>query len=245
MGEVASPIRVLLADDHMVIREMLRLLFSQQEHIQLVGEAESCRDLLDCAALQQPDIIVLDAMLSDGNSIECIPQLKTVAPNAKIIMFSGTEDEVLLRRAVVAGALGWVRKTTSIEVLLRAIACVQSGEIWLERALVAQVLGEMVQHSAVLAEENSHKTSAPVPATPFSEQDAARIAALTLREREIIELIGQGLKNKQIAARLFLSEKTVHSHLASIFQKLELSDRLGLAVFAHRNGLLSSNSQNR
>ncbi len=237
MSDIISPIRVLIADDHLVIREVLRVLFRQREHLQLVGEAASCREVIDCAALLQPDIIVLDLMLSDGSSLECLAQLRTAAPRAKIIMFSGMEDEALLRRAVAGGALGWVRKTASIEVLLRAIECVHAGEVWLERALVAQVLGEMIQHSSAV-----QNVVSPKPALVLSPQDTAKIATLTVREHEIIELIGQGLKNKQIAAKLFLSEKTVHSHLASVFQKLEVSDRLGLAVFAHRNGLLSSSN---
>ena len=222
------PIRVLLADDHAVIREALRLLMGRQAHLHLVGEATTCREVVEVAAREQPDIIVLDLQLSDGSSLEWIPQLGRLAPGAKIIIFSGADDPEMPRRAVQAGALGWVGKGQSSEVLLRAIECVHAGEVWLERTLLARVLGQLTHHSGA--------GGAPV----ISPADAARIATLTPRERDIICLIAQGLKNKQIAARLFLSEKTVHSHLASIFQKLEVSDRLELAIFAHHNGLLDT-----
>ena len=228
MSESASPIRVLLADDHAVIREALRLLMGRQAHLHLVGEAATCRELLELAAREQPDVIVLDLQLRDGNSLEWIPQLGRLAPGAKIIIFSGADDPEMPRRAVQAGALGWVGKGQSCEVLLRAIECVHAGEVWLERMLLARVLSQLTHHSSASG------------AAMISPADIAKIATLTPREIEIIHLIAQGLKNKQIAARLFLSEKTVHSHLASIFQKLEVSDRLELALFAHHNGLLDT-----
>ena len=227
-SEKTAPIRVLLADDHAVIREALRFLISRQAHLRLVGEASACSEVLELAAREQPDIIVLDLRLRDGDSLACIPQLGLLAPGAKVIVFSGADDPEMPRRAVAAGALGWVGKGQPTEVLLRAIECVHAGEVWLERTLLAQVLSQL-----------THRSAPGGAAFVTSPAEAAKIASLTPREHEIIHLIGQGLKNKQIAARLFLSEKTVHSHLASIFQKLEVSDRLELAIFAHHNGLLS------
>lgn len=229
MSQNPLPIRVLLADDHPVVRDSLRILLSRHESLQLVGEAATSREVLELAARVQPDIVVLDLCLLDGDSLLCLPQLKIVAPFAKVVAFTDDDDTDLPRRAVAAGVLGWVSKGEALETLLRAIECVHRGEVWLSRILMAEVLGQLTAHQTPTS--NSVATSDAV--------SLAKIATLTPREREIIQLIGQGLKNKQMAARLFLSEKTIHSHLASIFQKLEVSDRLELAVFAHRHALLA------
>lgn len=244
MAEIYAPIRLLVADDHVFVCEMLQMLFEKLDRFQLVGEVENCRDVVQCAALQQPDVIVLDLILADGNSLVCLPKIKEVAPRTKIVVFSGIEDETVKRRAVTAGALGWVQKKHSIDTLVRAIKCVHAGEAWLERKFIAQVLSELTRHTnagALESRTNSTFSAAPTAVgnvvTNFSAKDAAKIATLTKREHEIIGLVSEGCKNKQIASRLFVSEKTVHSHLASIYQKLNVANRLELAVFAHRTGL--------
>jgi two-component system, NarL family, nitrate/nitrite response regulator NarL len=219
MSEAAKPIRVLLIDDQAVMGTALCLLLSSQSNLQVVGMVADCQEGLAVAASEQPEII----LLSDGlTSIDLLPNLLAAAPHARTIVLTDIPDPRLHHHIIGVGAMGLVLKEHTAEVLFKAIERVHAGEVWLERSAIAYVLNEM-----------SHPSKKTNP-------DDTDIAALTPREREIIALIGEGLKNKQIAARLFLSERTVHHHLASIFHKLGVTDRLELAVFAQRHGLLTS-----
>ena len=138
-----------------------------------------------------------------------------------MIVLTGMRDSEAHRRAVRLGAMGLVRKEQASAVLLQAIAKVHAGEVWLERTLVADVLGEMTRGGPVC------------PVDP----EAVKIATLTSRECELITLVGEGLKNRQIACRLCIAEATVRHHLTSIFAKLDVVDRLELVLYAHRHGL--------
>ena len=219
MSDTKKPIRALLVEDHLVLRTALRLLLSSQSHFQVVGEAANRPDALQLTTSEQPDIVLLDLYLEDGDSFELIPQLRAASPQTSVLVLTGTPEAQLQRRAISQGATGLVSKTQPAEVLLEAIDRVCAGEVWIDRSLLA----------SVFAEATPVKTHDPV---------AHNIASLTDREREIICLIGEGLRNKEIASRLFLSERTVHNHLASVFRKLGVGDRLELAIFAQRNGLV-------
>lgn len=219
MSETKKTIRALLVEDHLVLRTALRLLLSSQAHLQVVGEAANRPDALELTQREKPDLVLLDLYLEDGDSFDLIPQLRAAVPNMAVLVLTGTPEAQLQRRAIAQGATGLVSKTQPAEVLLEAIDRVCAGEVWIDRSLLA----------SVFADSMSAKTHDPI-----TEQ----IATLTQREREIICLIGEGLRNKEIASRLFLSERTVHNHLASVFRKLCVGDRLELAVFAQRNGLV-------
>ena len=148
----------------------------------------------------------------------------------------------MLQDAIKAGASGIADKREPFAVLLKAIECVHAGELWIERTMIAQVMQGVIQERLTPPRERRRNSpSAPPPASPTASERAA-IAQLTPREHEIIRLIGEGLKNKQIASQLFVNEKTIHTHLASIFRKLEVSNRLELALFAYRQGWISSAS---
>jgi two-component system, NarL family, nitrate/nitrite response regulator NarL len=217
----ASPIRVLIVDDHAIVRQGLRLFFAGYPGIVIVGEAATCTEALTAAAQTQPDIIVLDLAFGDANAVDFIPELLAAAAGVRIVVFTGVDDPALQRHAVSLGAIGVVSKDRAPEVLLQAITKVHAGQAWLERTMIADVLGEMT-------------------CTRRAKQldpEVAKIATLTSRERTIIALIGEGLKNRQIAARLCLSEITVRHHLTAIFDKLGVIDRLELAVYAYRHGL--------
>ena len=203
------------------MRAALKLLLDSCPDFQVVGEAANrvqalggLQELLP----QAPDIILLDLELSDGIGVDFIPVLREVAPSSRIVVLTGTTDLALHRRALGLGALGLVRKEQPPETLLRALERVRKGETWIEPALMQSALA--------------------APRHSLGDDIKARIATLSGRELEIVALIGQGLKNKPIAARLFLSERTVHSHLASIFRKLAVADRTELALFAARHELL-------
>jgi two-component system, NarL family, nitrate/nitrite response regulator NarL len=218
----AQPIRVLIIDDHVVVRAALRMFLDSQVGITVVGEASGPQDALGVAARELPDIILLDLDLGEANGLDLLPDLHTAAPDAHVVVLTGVRDAQMHRRAVRLGAVGIVPKERAPEVLLEAIAKVAAGEVWLDNLLIASVLGEMTRHQ---------------PSSPPLDPEAIKMKALTAREREIITLIGQGLKNQTIADRLCISEATVRHHLTSIYGKLAVGDRLELAIYAYRHGL--------
>ena len=218
-----SRIRILLIDDHELVRTGLRLLIERRPEMIVVGEATNRAEALALAAGEQPDIILLDLDLGGQDGLDFLPEMRVASKQARVIVVTGMRAPEKYRRAVQLGAMGLVRKEEAGEVLIQAIEKVHAGQIWLEPSIVAHVLAEMSKQRA-LGEE------------PIDPQ-ATRIARLTAREREIIALIGAGLYNKQIAERLSISEATVSHHLTSIFAKLGLANRFDLVVYAYRYGL--------
>lgn len=193
------------------MRAALRMLLSARPGLEVVGECASCERALELCARHQPDIALLDIFLAESSSLSCIPALVEVG--TRVLVLTGASDEAVIERALHLGARGVVRKEQPAPVLVEAIEEVHAGKTWRDPAL-------------------------RVGTTPSDAPEPSTLDSLTPREREVIRLIGEGLKNKPLAARLGLSEKTVHNHLASIFKKLNVGDRLELAAFARRNQLL-------
>ena len=218
---LSHPIRVVIVDDHVVVRTGLRMLIESRPGIIVVGEASNGAEALAVVARTQPDIIVLDLDLGGESGLDCLPALRTTASTARLLVLTGVRDPELHRRAVRLGSMGLVRKEEAAEVLLQAIEKVHVGEVWLEPAMIASVLGEMTGTRA----------------SQLLDPEAAKIASLTEREREVVTLMSQGLRNKQIAERLGISETTVRHHLTSIFAKLGVKDRLELVIYTYRHGL--------
>src|SRR5262249_33827302 len=169
----------------------------------------------------QPDVIVLDLDLGGENAIESLPLLLRTVPATRVLVLTGVRDPEVHRQAIRQGAVGLVVKEKAAETLLAAIARVRGGEVWLEPAMIARVLGDLTR---------------PQP-SPQTSPEAAKIARLTERERDVIALVGEGLRNKYIAERLYISEATVRHHLTAIFAKLGVSDRFELAIYAYQHGL--------
>jgi len=215
-----SSVRVLIVDDHGIMRAGLRMLLESQPGLVVVGEAATCAEAVALATDTQPDVIVLDLDLGGENAIASMPTLLR-APDTRILVLTGVRDPEVHRQAIRQGALGLVVKEKAAETLLHAIMQVRAGEVWLERTMIAQVLGELTR---------------PQPA-PQVSAEAANIAKLTEREREVITLVGEGLRNRHIAARLYISEATVRHHLTAIFAKLGIADRFELAIYAYQHGL--------
>jgi two-component system nitrate/nitrite response regulator NarL len=213
-------IRILIIDDHAVIRAALRMLLESQPGVVVVGEGAGSEEALAAATREQPDIILLDLDLGEVNGLDLLPQLHTAAPGSHVVVLTGVRDVEMHHRAVRLGAVGLVRKEKAADVLLKAIAKVYAGEVWLDRLLIANVLSEITR-----------------PTSQSLDPEDIKIKTLTVREREIIKLIGQGSKNQAIADRLCISEATVRHHLTSIFGKLGVGDRLELAIYAYRHGL--------
>jgi DNA-binding NarL/FixJ family response regulator len=203
------------------MRAGLRMLLESQPGLAVVGEAATCAEAVALATGTQPDVIVLDLDLGGENAIASMPTLQRVAPDTRILVLTGVRDPEVHRQAIRQGALGLVMKEKAVETLLHAIMQVRAGEVWLEPTMIARVLGELTR---------------PQPAQQVSAE-AANIAKLTEREREVITLVGEGLRNKHVAARLYISEATVRHHLTAIFAKLGIADRFELAIYAYQHGL--------
>lgn len=217
-ASTSAPISVLIVDDHAVVRAGLRMLIDQDPDMKVTGLAGNRSEALAAATSSQPNIIILDIVLGDEDGLSFLPELREVAPNARVLVLTGLRSSDSQRQAMRAGAMGVVLKEHAAEVLIKAIKKVHHGEVWLDRFTMGSVLQEFTEEKQI-------------------NPDKDKIATLTDREREVITLVGEGLKNKQIAARLFISETTVTHHLSSVFSKLEVSDRLELIIYAFRHGL--------
>lgn len=214
-------IRILLVDDHEVVRRGLRMLIESRPGLCVVGESVSQVETFELIAREKPDVVLLDLDLGDDNGLKFIPELRRRASATRIIVLTGLRDSTQHQEAVRLGAVGLVFKEQPLDVLVQAIERVHAGQAWLDPGLVANVLNE-------LSRVNNDDRIDP---------ELAKIALLTERERDVIGLVCEGLQNRAIADRLMLSETTVRHHLTSIFAKLGLESRLELLIYAFRNGL--------
>jgi two-component system nitrate/nitrite response regulator NarL len=212
-------IRVLIVDDHQMVRTGLRMLIESQPGMKVVGKAGNGAEALALAASKKPNVILLDIDLGSENGLDFLPELRQTATDARVLILTGVKDVEAHRRAARLGAAGLVLKEHTAEVLLKAIKKVHQGEVWLDRSMMGSLLNEMTQAAEKI------------------DPSDAKISGLTPREREVIALIAEGLKNKQIAERLFISDTTVTHHLSSVFSKLGVSDRLELVIYAFANKL--------
>ncbi len=212
------PITVMIVDDHVVIRSGLRMLIEHDQQMRVVAMAGNQAEALERAAKETPDVIVLDLLLGDEDALAFLPELCEASPSSRVLVLTGVQNPDAHRRAIRRGAMGIVLKEHAADQLLKAIEKVNKGEVWIERSM----MGSMIQ-----------EFSKP----PMVDPELVKIESLTEREREVIALVGEGLKNKQVGERLFISETTVTHHLSSVFSKLEVSDRLELIIYAFRHGL--------
>ena len=215
------PIRLLLVDDHTLVRAALRMLLESHPRFCIVGEAAEGRTALALAARAQPDVILLDLSLGDCDGTQLIPDLRAAAPQAQVLVLTAIPNRDAHLEAIRLGAKGVVSKDKTADTLIRAIEQVHAGQASVEPALLTALLNGLSPH---------HKEK-------HTDPEQAKMATLSPREREVIVLIGQGLRNKEIASQLFISETTVRHHLTSIFTKLEVVDRLELVIYAYRHGL--------
>ena len=215
-----EPIRVVIIDSHTLVRAGLGLIVDNHPGMSVVGEAGESNEALKIVNLQKPDIILL--ILDSVNDIgsEIIPLLFKESNHSRIILVACLDETELNLSALKQGALGIVFKAQKPDVLIKAIQKVNEGEVWIERSLIANVLYGLANHKEPIVQD---------PETEY-------IAELTIRERDVIQLIGRGFKNKQIAEQLYLSETTVRHHLTSIYSKLGVKNRLELLIFANRHG---------
>lgn len=216
-------ISVIIIDDHPIVRAGLKMLIDGQSGLSVVGEGGTPDEAVALAANERPRIILLDLDLKGFSGLDIIPDLIAAAPDARILILTGVRDQASHVKALRLGARGVILKDQVKETILRAIEKVNAGEVWLDEAMLGAMLASIPD-----TQQTSGQKTGP--------QDAG-IESLTKREREIISLVCQGLKNQQIADRLFLSEGTVRNHLTIIYEKVGVSDRFGLIIFASQHGL--------
>jgi two-component system, NarL family, nitrate/nitrite response regulator NarL len=225
-GSAHHSIGILIIDDHAVLRASLRMLLEKEPGFAVVGEAGNKAEALEQVAKQQPEVTLLDLCLREESGMDLIPDILRLAEETQIVVLTGVQDEEEHRRAIRLGAMGVVSKEAAPSLLIKAIQRVYAGELWLNRHMTARLVSEL-------------RRPAESPKPPVESE---MIAQLTPREREIISCVGEGMKNKQIADTLCISEATVRHHLTSILSKLEVSDRLELLIFAYRNNLVKVKS---
>ena len=216
----SDQIRIVIADDHMLIREMLRRTLHQEDSIKIVGEATNGLQTIDVISDLKPDVVLLDIIMPEMDGIKVLPAIREKSPKTKALMLTAAMDETMIFKSLKAGAKGYLSKDTSISDLIKAIKTVHQGEIWIERKLMARFLeGEAIVNSGREVRAGKPKE------------------VLTPREKEILSILTTGCTNKEIAKALFMSEKTVKSHLNSIFRKLNVTRRLQAILQAINRGL--------
>ncbi|MDX3077777.1 response regulator [Streptomyces sp. NPDC088354] len=210
-----TPIRVFLVDDHEVVRRGLHDLLDAEPDIEVVGEAGSVDHALARGPALRPDVAVLDVRLPDGDGIAVCRELRSRLPGLACLMLTSFDDDDALLDAIMAGAAGYVLKQIKGADLMSAVRTVASGQSMLDPATTARLMSSL-----------RHQED------PGTSQEDVTLAALSPREREILELIGEGLTNRQIGSRLFLSEKTVKNHISRLLAKLGVERRIQAAVLA-------------
>lgn len=223
-GSNDNKIRIVILDNNSLIRSAIRVLLERQSHLDVVGESGNTADGVDICSSLKPDIVLLEGNLIKESGMGFISSLIKKANCSRVILITDKSDSQNTIQAIQKGIVGVVLKTQRPEDLYKAIEKVHLGEVWLERSMIANLLARLSKD--------------PIPTE--IEPDMKRIAQLSDREMQIIQMIGLGLKNKQIAIRLCISDTTVRHHMTSIFRKLEVSDRLELLVYGHRFGLINS-----
>jgi DNA-binding NarL/FixJ family response regulator len=203
---------LLLVDDHLIFLEGLRRILEGQEELQVVGETGTIEGAIEQAQLLRPDVVLLDLGLKDGSGLDALPRILEACPETQVIVLSGYGTENVLP-ALRGGARGFVSKDTASSHLLKAIHAVRRGEIWAEPQATGQLVTELFQRERQRDVEDS----------------------LTPREHEVLRLVGEGKRNPEIARELFISENTVKTHISSLMRKLEIEDRLQLALYAARS----------
>ncbi len=219
-----APIRVFLADAHPIVIDGLRNVLSQYPGLQVVGEASEGMDAIDKIVELDPDVVLLDPKLPRIDGLTVLRSIQTRAPKCRVILFAGSENKEEFVEAMKLGCCGILLKDASTSLIEKSIQKVHAGEIWLDSNTTAAVIRQFASPSEFPA------------AHPNGKPNRER-AQLSQREREIIVLIAQGYKNKEIAEKMFITEQTVKNHLHNVFDKLGVSDRLELALYAIHNSL--------
>jgi two-component system, NarL family, nitrate/nitrite response regulator NarL len=220
-----SKIRIVVADDHPIFRDGLCKLLALEEDFEVIAQAQDGREVLEILQQCEPDILLLDLKMPGLDGLATLQRLQQSRNKTRVIVLTASDDKNEFVQAMKLGTSGIVLKQTATELLIKSIRKVHAGEIWLDSHTTAAVIRQFVA-----AEE-------PPPAPVAQPPRERERSPLSQREREIVALVAQGFKNKEMAEKMFISEQTVKNHLHNIFDKLGVSDRLELALYAIHNNL--------
>jgi len=212
-------LRILLADDHKIVRDGLRNLLERDPEIVVVGEAEDGREALQLARKLAPDVVVMDIAMPDLNGIEATRQILAEIPKIKIVALSMHSDKRYVSEMLKAGAAGYLLKDCAFEELITAIKTIARGKIYLSPGIAGVVLEEFIRTGA--------------------GADASAFSLLSDREREVLQLMAEGRTTKEVAAQLHVSVKTIETHRTHIMAKLDIHSIAALTKYAIREGLTS------
>jgi DNA-binding NarL/FixJ family response regulator len=215
-------IRVLISDDHPLIREGLRRLLGLENDLEIVGEAGDGEATVAMVEKLDPDVVLLDLRMPGMDGFGALQRINKLTKRTKVIVLTASEDKNEFVQAMKMGCSGIVLKQTASELIVKSIRRVHAGEIWLDSHTTAAVMRQF---------------AAPTDGAAQSNLRSRDRSPLSQREREIVALVAQGYKNKEMAEKMFISEQTVKNHLHNIFDKLGVSDRLELALYAIHKGL--------
>jgi DNA-binding NarL/FixJ family response regulator len=224
MSGVLKEIKLVLADDHAVVRSGTRELLEQEPDLKIVGEASNGEEAVRLAQELQPDVLVIDVRMPKMSGVEATRRIKAESPDMKVLVLTAHDDDEYVFALLQAGANGYLLKTAEIEELVRAIRTVAAGQ----SALAPEVTGKVV------AQFTSGKGLPDVLTETQEDYDG-----LTERELGILELVGKGLSNKQIGKNLYISDRTVQAHLSNIFSKLGVNSRTEAVMYAVRKGWIT------
>lgn len=213
-----NKIRVLIADDHSMMRQGLKQILELENDITVIAQASNGSEAVKLAREQKPDIILMDINMPGTNGIQAIKELKLEKHPSKVIVLTIHQDREYLFKTLQMGAEGYVLKDAETDVLIEAIRNVFRGQSYIQPNMTKELVKEFNR-------------------VTLHERDRGDETALTAREIEVLELIAEGMINKEIAKQLYISEKTVKNHVSNIFKKLNVSDRTQAAIYAFKHNL--------
>ena len=216
-----EPIRVVIADDHVLYRRGLQMVVSQEDDIDIVGEAGDGHEAIRRTEELLPDVVLMDVRMPRRSGIEACTAIKELVPSTKIVMLTISDEESDLYEAVRAGANGYLLKDVPGEQIADGIRAVSTGQSLISPSMASKLLSEF----ALMIKRHEERPAMPVP-------------RLTERELEVLKLVARGMANRDIAKALFISENTVKNHVRNILEKLQLHSRMEAAMYAVREKLL-------
>ncbi|MBI9050580.1 MAG: response regulator transcription factor [Anaerolineaceae bacterium] len=229
---MTKPIRLLITDDHAIVRKGIHALINTVQDIILVGEAENGQQALEMCTSLKPDIVLMDLVMPVMNGIEAILEIKKICPDMPILVLTSFSGDDKVFPAIKAGAMGYLLKDSAPEELMEAIYQVVRGEPSLHPTIAQKLLHELMNMDEDDSKEQRRKNQFNIP---------GQAESLTDREVEILKLVARGLSNRQISEQLIISEATVRSHVSNILAKLHLASRTQAVLYALREGLATLN----
>lgn len=209
--------KIIIVDDHALMRSGLKLMLSSQDDVEVVGEASNGLEALECIDKKQPDIVLLDLSMPDMSGMECLKKIRTRYPKVKVILLTMHEDPQYLRQGLAAGAMGYVLKKAADDVLFQAIRTVSSGAVFLPMSMSKQLINDLSNDTREISGQKK---------------------SLSEKEKQVLSLVAMGYANAEIAEKLIISTKTVETYKYRIMEKLNTRKRSDLVKYAMQHNLV-------